>query len=223
MNVRLISYPQNAKEIIMLAAAICTGQNPTPEGMLVAIESGHHSILEHVSFSFIVENVSRALLAQLTRHRIASYSVESQRYVNMRDMPVVIPLSIVQDEEMLEEFTDIMSRIKSFYHKAVKRGIPKEDARFATPAAACTRLLFTMNVRELLHFLSLRECNKAQWEIRQLAEIVLAICKPHLPDVFITAGAPCRRGVCPEKRPCKQGPKTRTGAPDGNVSWGGST
>lgn len=215
MKVRLIRVTQDPEELIQFAAAICTGteDHPAKQAMLTAIESGHLSITEHTSFTFYVEGVSRALLAQITRHRIASFSVQSQRYVNMQEMPVVTPPTIQDDPQTLAEYKKIMRDIRDFYHRAISRGIPKEDARFATPQATCTKLLMTMNARELNNFLALRECNKAQWEIRQLASLILGICKSRMPNVFIRAGAPCRYGNCPEKRPCEQGPKNRKEVP----------
>lgn len=209
MNVTLIRVTEDPEELVELAASICTNTEPSEAGMMTALNSGHLSITEHTSFTFLIEGVSRALLAQFTRHRLASFSVQSQRYADMENMPVVVPPTIYADKEMFDEYNDIMNRIRGFYRKAVKRGIPREDARYPTPQAACTKLLVTMNTRELLHFFQLRECNKAQWEIRNLASLMLAICKTKMPNVFKDAGAPCRSGKCPETRPCKEGPKAR--------------
>ena len=207
MKVTLLQVTADPEELIQQAAAICTDKTPSQAGMMTAINSGHLSITEHTSFTFLIEGVSRVLLAQLTRHRIASFSVQSQRYVDMKEMPVVVPPTIQADPEMMRDFDDIMTRVRGFYHKAISRGIPREDARYPAPGATCTKLMMTMNTRELLHFLSLRECNKAQWEIRELAESILALCKNRMPHVFAHAGAPCRYGHCPEERPCKEGPK----------------
>ena len=207
MKVTLLRVTNDPEELIQQAAAICTDKDPSQSGMMTAINSGHHSITEHTSFTFLIEDVSRVLLAQITRHRIASFSVQSQRYVDMKQMPVIVPPTIQADPEMMQDFDDIMTRVRNFYHKAVARGIPREDARYPAPGAACTKFIMTMNTRELLHFVGLRECNKAQWEIRSLAEQVLEICKNYMPHVFAHAGAPCRSGHCPEERPCKEGPK----------------
>lgn len=207
MNVTLLRITDSPEELIELAASICTDAPPSEAAMMTALNSGHLSITEHTQFTFLVEGVSRVLLAQLTRHRLASFSVQSQRYVDMKEMPVVVPPTIYRDKEIFDEYNEIMDRIRAFYHKAVQRGVAKEDARYAAPGAVHTKLIMTMNTRELLHFLQLRDCNKAQWEIRNLASIILAICKTKMPHVFQNAGAPCRNTGCTETRPCKEGPK----------------
>lgn len=210
MNVTLVQASADPMRIVEMAAATCTRKDPythlQSRGM-DAIKSGHESILEHTSFTFLVQGCSRALLAQLTRHRIASYSVQSQRYVNIKEMPVVIPDSILDRPQVLKQFSHLMEEIREFYQYALGEGVPKEDARYATPQAATTNIMFTMNTREILHFLSLRECNRAQWEIRELAQAVRDICYKIMPEVFRDAGASCRRGKCPEEHPCKEGGK----------------
>jgi len=171
--------------------------------------SGHTSPLEHVKFTFAIEGVSRALTHQLVRYRIASYSQQSQRYVNMEDFRYIIPPSIEGDEELRGEFERILEEIRKGYRKIVKRlrekGIVGEeahqDARFLLPQAAETKIVVTMNCRELLHFFSERCCQRAQWEIRRLAERMLEICKEKLPVVFEGAGPKCEiLGYCPEGR-----------------------
>ncbi len=184
------------------AAAICTNTTNYEKALQHAVGSGHESVMEHVYFTFLITDVSRALLAQLTRHRIASYDVQSQRYVDMGSMPVVIPPSIQNNQKILAKFIVLMNKIRDFYHEATEAGIPKEDARYSTPQAACTKLMLSMNARELRHFFSLRCCNRAQWEIRDLADQMLAICKKEAPKIFADAGPGCVRGHCPEKRPC---------------------
>ena len=202
MNVRLISHTPNPDELCARAAAVCYNARDARKSLEHALSSGHDSVAEHASFTFLIEGVSRALLAQLTRHRIASFSVQSQRYVNINDMPVVTPPSIKDDVAVLCAYENLMEQIKDFYHFAVGLGNPREDARFATPQAACTMITMTMNARELRHFFSLRCCNRAQWEIRQLADEMLALCKEKAPILFADAGPGCVRGRCPENRPC---------------------
>jgi len=202
MRVELITSTLDGARVAGMAAAICTGSQSPERALAAALQSGHESVAEHVVFTFRAEGVSRALLAQLTRHRIASYSVESQRYCDMGEMPVVVPESIAGNAEMLRAWEDVTARIRAFYRQAVERGIPKEDARYITPQAAQTSLIVTMNARELRHFFSLRCCNKAQWEIRELADRMLAICRETAPALFEDAGPGCVRGACPEKRPC---------------------
>ena len=208
MNVELIAFTPGADALAGIAAATCTRSTNRKAALKHAIAGGHESVIEHASFTFCIEGVSRSLLAQLTRHRIASYSVESQRYCDMGEMPVVVPESIKKDADMLAEWESVLTRIRTFYRYAVEQGIPKEDARYITPQAAETNLILTMNARELKHFFALRCCNRAQWEIRALADRMLTLCKQFAPEIFRDAGPGCVRGECPEERPCGQ-PRTR--------------
>lgn len=202
MKVMLIASTPNGDDLAGRAAAICTASTNWESALDHALSAGHESVVEHVSFTFLVWGISRAAMAQLTRHRIASFDVESQRFVNMKDMPVVVPPTIQKTTVLLNEYLSLMDDIKAFYHDAVAAGIPREDARFVTPQAAETKLLLTMNARELRHFFSLRCCNRAQWEIRALADEMLRLCKEKCPRIFADAGPGCVRGHCPEKRPC---------------------
>lgn len=167
------------------------------------MNSGHLSVLEHMSFSFAIEGVSRSLLAQLTRHRIASFSVESQRYVSQAGFGYVVPPAIKELGELYERtYAEQMTQISQWYMTWVtllgnnEKG--REDARYVLPNACTTKLVLTMNARELLHFFNLRCCNRAQWEIRALADEMLRQCRDILPQVFEKAGAPCTYGACPE-------------------------
>jgi len=169
--------------------------------------SGHESPLEHVKFTFAIEGVSRALTHQLVRYRIASYSQQSQRYVNMNDFNYIVPPSIARDNDLRQRFVAMMEQIQQGYRALVdgftRKGITgekaHEDARFVLPQAAETKIVVTMNCRELLHFFSQRCCRRAQWEIRALADTLLGICREKLPAVFEHAGAKCERlGYCTE-------------------------
>ena len=180
------------------------------------LSSGHLSVLEHASFTFFVEGVSRSLLAQLTRHRIASFSVQSQRYVSMENgFDYILPPSIRElGEEAVLEYRSQMETCAQWYRQWQEKlgGGPKanEDARFVLPNACETRLTLTMNCRELLHFFSLRTCMRAQWEIRALAERMLAECRKAAPSLFENAGPGCVRGACPEgKRSCGRASEVR--------------
>jgi thymidylate synthase (FAD) len=173
------------------------------------LQSGHDSPLEHVKFTFAIEGVSRALTHQLVRYRVASYSQQSQRYVNLERFNYIIPPSIDKDEACRTEFLRVMEEVERGYQSLVgrfkERGIvgekAHEDARFVLPQAAETKIVVTMNCRELLHFFSQRCCQRAQWEIRALANRMLELCREHLPAVFAKAGARCERlGYCPEGR-----------------------
>jgi thymidylate synthase (FAD) len=187
------------------AAAICTDYHDADKALRGALSAGHESVIEHAAFTFRIEGVSRALLTQITRHRLASFSVESQRHVDMSAMPCVTPPAIAADPEIMREYNDVLSHIKSFYQRAVSSGIDKEDARFVLPNACETRMIMTMNARELRHFFSLRCCNRAQWEIRALADEMLRQCKNVAPALFDKAGPGCVRGRCPEgKRRCEK-------------------
>lgn len=176
---------------------------------------GHQTPVEHASFTFAIEGVSRALLAQLTRHRIASYSVQSQRYVSMEDFESVLPPEIQADPESREAFLAgiegtalVYDKIRdALIKKYTAEGMGKsaaekkanEDARYILPNAATTRLIVTMNARSLLHFFNLRCCNRAQWEIRELADEMLRLVYPIAPNLFANAGPSCvSKGICPE-------------------------
>lgn len=207
MTVELIRHTPDPVALVGEAAAICTASKDTDRARKGALASGHESILEHVSFTFRVEGVSRALLAQLTRHRIASFSVESQRYVRVEDVDCVMPPSIkranLEGNVLGYTYEETLSEIFDVYNFLIESGIPEEDARYILPNATPTRLLMTMNARELRHFFSLRCCNRAQWEIREMAYRMLDLCKGVAPELFEDAGPGCVRGACPEgKRSC---------------------
>lgn len=198
MIVSLIRYTPDAADLVGEAAAICTASDDYDRSRRGAMASGHTSVSEHATYTFRIEGVSRALLAQLTRHRIASFSVESQRYVEMKDMEYVMPESIAANESARAAFERLMQRDEEMYHLLVEHGVPAEDARYVLPNAVCTKLVMTMNARELLHFFSLRCCNRAQWEIREMADQMLKLCQEATPQLFSKAGPGCVRGGCPE-------------------------
>lgn len=171
------------------------------------IESGHTSPVEHVTFSFAIEGISRALTHQLVRHRIASFSQQSQRYVDGSHFDYVVPPAIARNPEALARFEQFMDEVGSAYRdiKALleadgrKGSKSNEDARFVLPQAAASKIVVTMNCRALLNFFEHRCCRRAQWEIRAVADDMLAQCRTILPEIFRTAGAKCERlGYCPE-------------------------
>ena len=173
------------------------------------VASGHLSVLEHASFTFFAEGVSRALLAQISRHRIASFSVQSQRYVSLeKGFDYIIPPRIKDlGEEAVLEYNAEMEQMHKWYIAWQEKlgENANEDARFVLPNACETHITFTMNARELLHFFSLRCCNRAQWEIRELATEMLRLCKEAAPVIFENAGPGCVSGACPEgPRSCGQ-------------------
>ena len=202
MNVTLIRFTPEPDKLCGEAAAICTGYTGDPiKALRGALDSGHESVAEHASFTFRVEGVSRVLLAQLTRHRVASYSVQSQRYCGA-DLGLVLPDSMAIGD-MINEILEVKRAVKKLYNKAISLGTPQEDARYFTLQGGVTSLIVTMNARELRHFFSLRCCNRAQWEIRELAWRMLEEVRVVAPELFKDAGPGCLRGPCPEgKRSC---------------------
>lgn len=168
MKVTLLDRPDPS--VCAIAAGMCYNAKDPWKALKNALAGGHESVLEHCKFSFQVECVSRALLAQLTRHRIASFSVQSQRYVAMKGgFPYVIPPRIQElGSDAVKRYQNQMEQMGKWYDEwfALLGDDSAEDARFVLPNACCTKLVVTMNVRELRHFFSLRCCNRAQWEIR---------------------------------------------------------
>jgi thymidylate synthase (FAD) len=163
------------------------------------MRGGHFSTLEHASYTFAIDGVSRALTHQLVRHRIASFNQQSQRYVKYKDgLDVIVPETISANEETAALFDEAVDAAMEAYKKLLEAGVPAEDARYLLPNAAETKIVVTMNVRELLHFFSNRCCNRAQWEIRELAHAMLELARPTAPYIFMDAGASCVRGACPE-------------------------
>jgi thymidylate synthase (FAD) len=161
---------------------------------------GHSSVIEHASFTFSIEDVSRAMTHQLVRHRIASYTQQSQRYVAYDTLErYVTPPSIGKNARAKKVFDETLEKISEAYGKLLKLEIPKEDARFILPNAAKTNIIVTMNARELLHFFNLRCCTRAQWEIREVAVEMLRQAKKVAPTLFERAGPSCIiLGFCPE-------------------------
>jgi thymidylate synthase (FAD) len=165
----------------------------------IIITSGHTSALEHASFTFAIDGVSRAMTHQLVRHRLASYNQQSQRYVSYTDEPAfIVPPEVASDPVASEAFLDSCAASFIAYRQLMDSGVAPEDARYLLPNAMETKIVVTMNIRELLHFFELRCCKRAQWEIRELALVMLCLVEPVAPYVFMDAGASCRRGPCRE-------------------------
>ena len=201
MKVEVIAHTADAALLCGRAAAVCTDSENYESALKHATGSGHTSVLEHAVFTFHVEGLSRAALAQLTRHRLASFDVQSQRYVKLDNWKAVIPNSVA-GSEFAAEADSLIRESMALYQRMLDAGVPAEDARYITPQAITTELVMSMNARELLHFFSLRTCNRAQWEIRRLADEMLTLCKQLAPEIFDNAGPGCVTGECPEKRPC---------------------
>ena len=228
LKVILLRHTLEPEETIALAAKLCyskstisdlkekISQKDQSDFIRKLMDMGHESVLEHVSFTFGVEGVSRVLLAQLTRHRIASFSVQSQRYVSYENgFGYIIPDSIAAlGEESVNRFREQMNTLEKWYtewQKLLGKGEKSnEDARFVLPNACETRIILTMNVRELRHFFSLRMCSRAQWEIRKMAEEMFRLCFETAPSLVMTAGPACIRGKCPEgEKSCGKAAKIR--------------
>lgn len=221
LNVELIAHTPEPEKVISMASRTCyspldleglaekTDKADNAAYIRRVLASGHTSVVEHASFTFGIEGVSRTLLAQITRHRMASFSVQSQRYVSAEGDEVfdyVLPPRIRDlGEAAQEKFLTQMKTMQLWYNEWSEAlgGDSAEDARFVLPGAAATRIVMTMNARELLHFFSLRMCNRAQWEIRELAYRMYDLVYPIAPTIFENAGPSCVRGACVEgKRGC---------------------
>lgn len=221
MKVNLLRYTEKPEKMIAVAARLCyspvsvdelmeeLGDEEVNKLVRFVIKSGHLSTTEHVNFTFTIEGVSRALTHQLVRHRMASYNQQSQRYVKFRDkFEYITPASIENDADARKKYNDLVSEIHDLYKKLLDSGIEAEDARYILPNASETKIIVTMNGRELLHFFSVRCCNRAQWEIRGLAINMLKQVKRVAPVVFEKAGPNCLRMPCPEgKFKCSNPPK----------------
>ncbi|MGC8777614.1 MAG: FAD-dependent thymidylate synthase [Candidatus Caldatribacteriaceae bacterium] len=204
---------------IALAARTCYSKNPPREIPLEKAQKlirellrrGHESILEHASFTFRIEGISRVASHQLVRHRLASYAQQSQRYVSLEGADFVYPPAVKANHQAEIIYREVVNHCQEVYEKLLALGIPKEDARYIIPQGMTTSLVFTANARELLHVFRLRLCNRAQWEIRELCLKMLKIVQERAPVVFESAGPPCVDGVCPEgEKSCGQ-PWTRNG------------
>jgi thymidylate synthase (FAD) len=169
------------------------------------MDSGHASPIEHVTFTFAISGVSRAFTHQLVRHRIASYSQQSQRYVDGGDFNYIMPPAVAKNPAARRIFEKTMEELRVAYRELKQKleecgcGKAAEDARFVLPQAVETRIVVSMNCRSLLNFFEQRCCNRAQWEIRQVANKCLELCREALPAIFVSAGARCEKlGYCPE-------------------------
>jgi len=208
--VQLLTHTPEPDKVAAAAARLCYSsssidrlleQGREERATLLAkiLSLGHYSVLEHVAFTFGIEGISRACSHQLVRHRIASFSQQSQRYVSHKtQFAAVVPASIQARPELLERFNGFLDQAHQVYRELLDAGIPAEDARFVLPNAAETKLVMTMNARELLHFFNLRCCRRAQWEIRAMATEMLRLVRREAPLLFVDAGPGCLRGACPE-------------------------
>jgi len=221
VKINLLKYTEKPETMVAVAARLCyspvgvselldeLGEKKVNKLVRFVIKSGHLSTTEHICFTFAIEGVSRALTHQLVRHRVASYNQQSQRYVSFKDkFEYIIPPEIERDSDIKDEYNNLIKNTHKLYKKFLDKGIEPEDARYLLPNASETKIIVTMNGRELLHFFTVRCCNRAQWEIRKMAIDMLKQVKKVAPIVFEKAGPNCLRGPCPEgKFKCENPPK----------------
>lgn len=234
LKVIVLSHTPEPEKIISAAAKLCYSksgidqilndltEDKVNQFLTMLMDMGHASPIEHVSFTFGIEGVSRSLTHQLVRHRLASYSQKSQRYVREGQFSFIIPPEIEKNEEAKEIYIRAMEEQQRAYdqlvtvlqkehmektkgqYKSEKKALSMaekaaiEDARYVLPNACETKIVATMNARELLHFFNHRCCNRAQWEIRELATQMLILVKKVAPILFENAGPSCVNGPCPE-------------------------
>ncbi|MEI6206985.1 MAG: FAD-dependent thymidylate synthase [Desulfuromonadales bacterium] len=214
-NVTLIEHTPNPELTVALAARLCYSPSSINElrNRLEAsdievfldkiMSLGHHSVLEHASFTFGIEGISRVTTHQLVRHRIASFSQQSQRYTSHKeDFTSIMPDTIAKNHDARQIFAFMSETVHKAYAQLIEIGIPAEDARYILPNATETKIIMTMNARELLHFFTLRCCQRAQWEIRQMSVEILRLVKKVAPIIFREAGPGCVSGPCPEGKLC---------------------
>ena len=206
MHVEMVSHTQDPERTVAAAIRLCYSTSDASQiredmddveaARLIkkVLKLGHLSVLEHASFTFAVEGISRACSHQLVRHRMASFSQQSQRYVKMRDFEFTVPASIRGSEPAARRFDEIMERLRAEYDAMMREGLPAEDARYILPNATTTKLLMTANARSLLNFFELRLCTRAQWEIRELAARMLEEVRTVAPNLFAVAGPTCETG-----------------------------
>ena len=238
LNVTLLTYTPQPEKTVAAAAKLCyssstidnimDGLTPQKSASFVEMlsEIGHESPIEHAFFTFGIEGVSRTLLAQVTRHRMASFSVQSQRYVVADQFEYIIPPEIEADSVAKDIFLKAMEESQKTYdhlasilkekhkkqmiadgmdEKTASRAAEKkaiEDARFVLPNSCATKMVITMNARSLHNFFRLRCCNRAQWEIHEMADRMLALCLEVAPNLFKNAGPSCASGACSEGKMC---------------------
>lgn len=213
MQVRLVTFTPDADLVVASAARLCYSKksiteiydflnaNPeeTQEYVQKLLDMGHESPFEHVDFTFAIDGVSRAYSHQHVRHRIASYSQKSQRYVKETQFSYITPPAIEKNAQAKAIYAKLMEQIQTAYNQLLGLGIEGEDARYVLPNACETQIVVTMNARALFNFFSLRCCSRAQHEIRAVANEMLKLVKEVAPVIFKNAGPSCvTLGYCPE-------------------------
>lgn len=256
-KVTLLAHTPMPEKTVAMAAKLCYAKSDietikdglteekTADFVEMLASIGHESPIEHITFTFGIEGISRACSHQLVRHRIASYSQQSQRYVDGSSFEFVTPPAVAENPELLEKYNnaieleakayievrdalmvqsikkhlaenqskvDFMAEIEGKSDQEIIadfKNIDKkkcsafeklanEDARFILPNACTTKIICTFNARSLMNFFAHRCCNRAQWEIRDVAQQMLMLVKEIAPHIFSKSGPPCLYGGCPE-------------------------
>lgn len=215
MQVELIAYTMGLEDVVERAAAVCYDSKPTKGHRIAAscARSGHMSVWEHLNFTFHISDVSRALLAQLSRHRHISLSVRSQRYCDEAEFSYVMPLTVEGNQSAKKEMFGVMYEVGKSYRSLQEKGIPNEDARSVLPNACCTELYMTCNARALIEMSRLRLCSRAQLEIRELFRELKKGVEPVSPMVAAMMVPKCEQFqdafFCPEEKGCGKHPGLR--------------
>ena len=201
MQVELIQATPNPIETIATIASICYDSNPkNPMGLVKHLyKNGHHSVMEHIYFTFKIEGISRACSHQLVRHRMCSFTQRSQRYCSEDGFEVVLPPSIDDGNDRYFEYNDGIIYTRFSYATLVGKGVSNEDARYILPNACTTDLYLSCNLRELIHIANERLCTRAQWEIRELVKQMVALVDPELQFMLVPK---CKSGRIICHSPC---------------------
>ena len=201
MKVSLIQSTPNPVETISKIASICYDSNPKNPIKLVEhlYKNGHHSVFEHIYFTFKIEGISRACSHQLVRHRMCSFTQRSQRYCSEDGFEYIIPPSVEERDSTMYEYVNDIVNVRETY-TCLSKNIPNEDARYILPNACSTDLYLSCNLRELIHIANERLCSKAQWEIRKLVREIVKLVDPELKFMLVPK---CRSGRIICNSPCK--------------------
>jgi len=208
MNAELIAVTENPILTCEQAAAVCYDSKPSVDGRIIkaCARSGHLSVWEHMNFTFHISGISRSCMAQLTRHRVAAFSVRSQRYNNEGDFEFIMPPSIAHDDQARQLINNVVDYVRNAYQRLLDMDKAPEDARSILPNGCATELYCTVNARELMHICNERLCTRAQWEIRNLVGEMAAAASEAVPVIAPYLVPKCEINTaypfCPERQGC---------------------